>query len=73
MCVMGAIKELGKWKNQNIGTMKWTDGHVWVLETIIPEKSTVFMYKYVKLNYGNPQHWEQGYNRLADLLLLYIE
>ena len=52
--------------------MKWTDGHVWVLEDLLIEATTpYFEYKYVVLNNGNPEHWEGGFNRLADLYLLH--
>ena len=49
--------------------MKWTDGHVWVLPNL-KVHDTVFQYKYVVLNNGKPERWEEGFNRIADLKLL---
>ena len=52
--------------------MKWTEGHVWVYENLkIDGKNPVFQYKYAVLNNGKPEIWEQGYNRIADLLSLH--
>jgi hypothetical protein len=54
--------------------MKWTNGHVWVAEDISISESkgdpTYFMYKYVLLQNGNFQFYEQGLDRIADLKLL---
>ncbi len=51
MAVVGSIKELGKWNNCHKGNMKWSEGHVWVLEDLpIPKEKDYFMYKYVILN-----------------------
>jgi hypothetical protein len=33
LCVVGDIEELGKWKEFK-GMMKWTTGHIWVLENL---------------------------------------
>ena len=51
--------------------MKWTQGHIWVLSLTIQSRDAVFMYKYVKVNNGNAEQWEEGYNRIADLLSLH--
>jgi hypothetical protein len=54
--------------------MKWTPSHVWVAEDISISESkgdpTYFMYKYVLLQNGNFQFYEQGLDRIADLKLL---
>lgn len=52
--------------------MEWTEGHVWVLKNV---KLNVpfFQYKYVVLNNGQPERWELGLNRIADLALLKAE
>jgi len=54
--------------------MKWKPGHVWVAEDIPISESkgdpTYFMYKYVLLQNGNFQFYEQGLDRIADLKLL---
>mmetsp|Transcript_18109 Transcript_18109/g.30921 ORF Transcript_18109/g.30921 Transcript_18109/m.30921 type:complete len:163 (+) Transcript_18109:268-756(+) len=72
MCVLGDIGELGAWKDLSKGQMKWTAGHIWVLEGLrVPAGKSVFQYKYVKMENGSPVQWEQGYNRLADLYLLH--
>jgi hypothetical protein len=71
MSVVGSLNELGRWKNFNVAKMKWTEGHIWVINMVLPKQSTVFMYKYVKVVNGNAGSWEQGYNRVADLLSLH--
>ena len=71
MAVVGSLNELGRWKNFNQAKMKWTTGHIWVITLEIPKTNTVFMYKYVKVVNGNADSWEQGYNRIADLLSLH--
>lgn len=68
LCVVGSIPELGNWK-QFKAHMKWTDGHVWVLENL-PVHVQYFQYKYVVLNNGQPDRWEQGINRIGDMALL---
>ena len=48
LSVIGSINELGRWKDFNLGAMKWTDGHVWELKgKQIPKGSYIFQYKYV--------------------------
>ena len=49
--------------------MKWTEGHVWVIENL-QISNPYFQYKYVVLNNGKPERWEQGLNRICDLKLL---
>jgi hypothetical protein len=66
--VVGNTPELGNWK-QFKGNMKWTEGHVWVLENI-PINVPYFQYKYVLMSNGQPDRWEQSYNRIADMILL---
>ena len=45
--------------------MRWTEGHVWVLENVQISKP-YFQYKYVVMKDGRPDRWEQGINRIAD-------
>ena len=71
MCIVGSIPQLGKWKDYRVGQMKWSEGHIWQLNLNLTSKDTVFFYKYVKVNNGNVEEWEQGYNRIADLLSLH--
>ena len=57
LCVIGDIKELGAWKNFK-SRMKWTDGHVWVLDNLVVKSKAVFYYKYVLMLDDKPQTWE---------------
>ena len=68
VAIVGNIEELGNWK-QFKANMKWTDGHVWVLENV-PISVPYFQYKYVIMRDGQPEKWEQGINRIGDLMLL---
>lgn len=68
LCVIGNIDQLGNWK-QFKANMKWTEGHVWVLQNV-PISVPYFQYKYVVMNHGQPERWEQGINRIGDLALL---
>ena len=50
--------------------MQWTEGHIWeTVEPIISFKPH-FLYKYIIIENGEVKRWEQGANRLADLLNL---
>ena len=40
--------------------MKWSDGHVWRYQL---KANQDFTYKYVVLNNGKPERWEDGPNR----------
>jgi hypothetical protein len=68
LCVVGSIMQLGCWKKFT-AHMKWTEGHVWVLPDVMISDH-YFTYKYVVLNNGEPERWEHGNNRIADLPLL---
>ena len=68
LCIIGNIPELGNWKEYK-ANMKWTEGHVWVLEDLSINVQ-YFQYKYVVLSNGKPCRWEQGINRIGDMLLL---
>lgn len=52
--------------------MKWSEGHVWVLKDVVTCEP-VFQYKYLVVNNGQPERWEVGVNRIADLPLLEAE
>lgn len=69
LCVIGNIEEFGAWKNFKM-RMKWTEGHVWVLENLSIKSKPYFQYKYVLMKDDEPQTWERGENRIADLNLL---
>lgn len=69
LCVVGDIEELGQWK-QFTCQMKWTEGHVWVLENLLVKSKPFFNYKYVLLKDDKPHIWERGENRIADLRVL---
>lgn len=66
LCVVGEIEELGSWKNFD-AKMKWTEGHIWVLENLFVKSKQFFMYKYVLMKNDKPLMWERGENRIADL------
>jgi hypothetical protein len=59
LCVVGDIEELGSWKNF-VGRMKWTTGHVWVLEDLEVKSKPFFSYKYVLMKDEKPSTWERG-------------
>lgn len=69
LCVVGDIQELGQWKSFD-AHMKWTEGHIWVLENLKVTSKPFFNYKYVLLKDNKPMTWEGGHNRIADLRLL---
>ena len=69
LCVIGEIEELGSWKNF-VGKMKWTEGHIWVLEDLMIKSKSFFSYKYVLMKNEQPEIWEKGQNRIADLRIL---
>ena len=50
--------------------MKWTEGHVWVLDSLRVSSRDFFQYKYVLMRDNKPLIWEQGFNRIADLRAL---
>jgi len=50
--------------------MKWTDGHVWVLDNPIISSVPYFSYKYVIMEDDQDLKWENGMNRIADLEML---
>ena len=71
MSIVGSLPQLGRWKDFRVCAMKWTEGHIWEINLKMPSKDCVFFYKYVKVKDGNAEEWEQGYNRIADLLSLH--
>lgn len=50
--------------------MRWTEGHVWVVENLLVQSSSFFTYKYVVMAQNKAVKWERGPNRLADLEIL---
>ncbi len=50
--------------------MKWTDNHIWVLDTPIVTKQPHFTYKYVLMENEKIIKRECGLNRIADLEIL---
>ena len=68
LCIVGDLDEMGQWSNFKC-KMKWTEGHIWVLDGLIVKKP-YFLYKYVVLQNDQPSKWEQGDNRIADLRVL---
>lgn len=68
LCVVGDLEELGQWATFKC-QMRWTEGHVWVLEGLQVKKPQ-FLYKYVLMKDERPTQWERGENRIADLRLL---
>ena len=50
LCVVGSIPELGSWKIFN--EMKWSEGHIWVLDKPIVTKALFLTYKYVLFEKG---------------------
>jgi len=50
--------------------MRWTEGHVWVLDEAIQTQQPHFTYKYVLMEDDEILKWESGIDRIADLELL---
>jgi len=50
--------------------MKWTDGHIWILENLQITSRPFFTYKYVVMKNQKAVKWERGPHRLADLDIL---
>jgi hypothetical protein len=69
IAVLGSIPELGVWKDIKVH-LKWSDGHVWKLETPIKTNYSYFQYKYVLLDGGKLVSWERGIDRIIDLRAL---
>lgn len=69
--VLGSIPELGMWKERKCH-MKWTDGHIWVLEEPLIVSVPHFTYKYMLLDDDKQTmvKWEAGVDRIAELGLL---
>ena len=57
LCVIGDIEELGAWKNFK-SRMKWSEGHVWVLDNLFIKSKPCFQYKYVLMKDDKPSTWE---------------
>ena len=59
---------MGGWKEYK-AEMTWHEGDNWVLEGVkVP--LNILEYKYVVMNNGHPERWEDGFNRFVDLKLL---
>jgi len=67
--VVGSIEELGAWKDYKC-PMTWSEGHIWVSETMSITSCSHFMYKYVVMHQERAVKWERGPNRIADLMIL---
>ena len=69
ICVVGSIPQLGNWQDV-LCHMRWTEGHVWVLDEAIQTQQPHFTYKYVLMEDDEILKWESGIDRIADLELL---
>lgn len=67
LLVLGSISELGSWDISRAVAMTW-NSHIWTAKVTITS-SSYFQYKYLLSEHGNVT-WEQGHNRLGDLLSL---
>ena len=68
--LVGDSEEFGNWKDFSKGKMKWTDGHIWILESKMIKAKQFLCYKYVLMKDDKSQIWEKGENRIADFKLL---
>jgi len=66
---VGSIPELGNWQDLRC-FMKWTEGHIWVLDSPIQTLEPHFTYKYVIFEDDKIVKFEDGIDRIADLELL---
>ena len=71
LCVLGSTPELGSWKEYRCH-MKWTEGHIWVLEKPLITNHYYFQYKYILLDGDKTKfmNWERGIDRIADLEIM---
>jgi len=68
MAVCGNIPELGQWKN--FIELKWTEDNIWETKEPIKTRKNHFYYKFILMNNGQKVKFEEGVDRIADLVIL---
>ena len=53
LCIIGDAEEIGSWKDFKKGWMKWTQNHIWVLDSLIVKSQPFLCYKYVLVRDDN--------------------
>ena len=66
--LVGSIKELGLWDQNNMIRMNWNEGNNWrtIIDTSFAKINT-FEYKFVLVEGGKIKEWEKGNNRIFNL------
>jgi hypothetical protein len=58
------------WK-EKLCSLRWTEGHIWVLDKPIITANPFFKYKYKLVDKNSKlETWEHGVDRIADLRIL---
>ena len=66
--LIGSIKELGSWEQNNILRLHWTEGNIWITTIDISfAEINDFEYKFVLIINGEIKEWEKGNNRIFKL------
>ena len=60
--VIGSLDDLGKWNQGKVLKLNWRNGNVWNKE-ISYVNGTDFEFKFILINHGKVQKWEDGNNR----------
>jgi hypothetical protein len=60
--VIGSLEDLGKWNQGKVLKLNWRNGNVWNKE-ISYVNGTDFEFKFILINHGKVQKWEDGNNR----------
>lgn len=60
--VIGSLDELGKWNQNKVLRLNWTNGNVWNKEISYVNGSD-FEFKFIFINNGRVVKWEDGNNR----------
>jgi len=68
MAVCGNIPEIGEWKK--FVELKWTEGDLWETKVPIQTRKSHFYYKFILMNNGEKVKFEEGVDRIADLVIL---
>ena len=66
--LVGSIKELGSWDQNNMIRMNWNEGNNWktTIDTSFADINN-FEYKFVLIEGGNIKKWEKGNNRIFNI------
>ncbi len=69
--VIGSLDELGKWNQGKVLKLNWKNGNYWNKE-ISYISGTDFEFKFILINHGKVQKWEDGNNRPFNFNKIYL-